>query len=59
MKNSLQDFVAGIPIRSEEFRVDRSLKRYLPDPADSVPNRKNKASKKGDSFAHGVREHGK
>ncbi|KAE8100795.1 hypothetical protein FH972_018655 [Carpinus fangiana] len=57
MKTTLQDFVVGIPIRSEEFRVDRSLKRYLPDPADSVPNRKNKASKKGDSFAHGVREH--
>jgi hypothetical protein len=38
MKTSLQEFVVGIPISSEANPVDRSLKRYLPDPASQYDN---------------------
>ncbi|XP_040996641.1 GEM-like protein 4 [Juglans microcarpa x Juglans regia] len=69
MNISLQELVLGMPISSAAYRLDRPQKRYLPDPAsqyhipslkssaDSVLNRKNKLSKKGDSFVHGFREH--
>ncbi|XP_040994074.1 GEM-like protein 7 isoform X1 [Juglans microcarpa x Juglans regia] len=67
MKISLQELVAGMPIRSAAYRVDRAPKRYLTDSACQyrIPSlegaadskRKNKIGKKGHSFVHGFREH--
>ncbi|KAG6666973.1 GEM-like protein 4 [Carya illinoinensis] len=67
MKFSLQELVAGMPIRSAAYRVDRAPKRYLTDSACQyrIPSlegaadskRKNKIGKKGHSFVHGFREH--
>ncbi|KAM3741448.1 hypothetical protein ACB098_08G178300 [Castanea mollissima] len=70
MESSLQELVLGIPISSAADKVDRSpIKGYLLDPASQYNNpslkgsadtelkRKNKAGKKGTTFAHGVREH--
>ncbi|KAF5464366.1 hypothetical protein F2P56_014446 [Juglans regia] len=67
METSLQELVAGMPMRSAAYRVDRAPKRYLTDSACQyrIPSlegaadskRKNKISKKGHSFVHGFREH--
>ncbi|KAK9275283.1 hypothetical protein L1049_022545 [Liquidambar formosana] len=64
MKNTHLEHVVGIPISTAAYPVKRSPKRFLPDPAsqyqnneDSVIHRMNKLGKKGDNFAHRVREH--
>ncbi|KAI4313195.1 hypothetical protein L6164_026192 [Bauhinia variegata] len=68
----LQELVMGVPVGSA-YKIGKSSKRYLPDSEgqysnptakskqnrlNSVLRRINKLSRKADSLAHEVREHG-